>query len=355
MSIDLIDLTAELCAVPSVSGTEAGLADLIEARLRTAAPSLEVRRVGDNLVVRSAFGCDHRVVLAGHLDTVPPAGNEQPHRDGETVRGLGAADMKGGLAVLLALAGALHACRGAARRDASVVFYVGEEVSDEHNGLRKLFAGYRDLVDGDAAVLLEPTGGWVEAGCQGTLHARATFRGSRAHTARPWMGVNAIHRAAPALARLAAYEPRTIDVDGLPYREALQVVRIEGGVAGNVVPDLCTLVVNRRFAPGRTVDAALREVESLLDGADLVELVSAAPAAAPSLTHPLIAELVGTFDLGVRPKLGWTDVARFAAHGIAAVNFGPGEATVAHTPGEHVTRQSLEGCYAVLARFLGVA
>ena len=163
-------------------------------------------------------------------------------------------------------------------------------------------------------MLLEPTGGWVEAGCQGTLHVRATFQGARAHSARPWMGANAIHRASDVLARLAAHEADTVDVDGLPYRESLQVVRIEGGIANNVVPDACSIVVNRRFAPGlldRGGDRA--QVEALLDGADEIEVINASPAAPPNLWDPLVAELIGTFDLGVRPKLGWTDVARFAA------------------------------------------
>jgi succinyl-diaminopimelate desuccinylase len=294
-------------------------------------------------------------VLAGHLDTVPANGNEVPRREGDTLYGLGAADMKGGLAVLLTLAEALSARLDAARFDATIVFYEAEEIAEEFNGLRRLFAQRPDLVAGDLAVLLEPTGGWVEAGCQGTLHVRATFRGARAHSARPWMGSNAIHRASDVLARLAAHEADTVDVDGLPYRESLQVVRIEGGIANNVVPDVCSIVVNRRFAPAYTIDEARAQVEALLDGADEIEVINASPAAPPNLWDPLVAELVGTFDLGVRPKLGWTDVARFAAHGVPALNFGPGDPEIAHTAGEHVSRESLDGCYAVLGRFLGVA
>jgi succinyl-diaminopimelate desuccinylase len=352
---DLLALAAELVAVPSESGAERALADLVAARLGRDAPGLRVDRLDDNLVVRTDLGRERRVVLGGHLDTVPANGNARPRVDGDVLHGLGAADMKGGLAVLLTLAAALAAAPERARFDATLVFYAGEEIAEEHNGLRHLFGAHPDWVDGDLAVLLEPTGGWVEAGCQGTLHVRATFRGERAHSARPWMGTNAIHRAAAVLGRLAEHEADTVDVDGLPYRESLQVVRIDGGVANNVVPDECSLVVNRRFAPAYSVDEASAQVRVLLDGADEVVVLSASPAAPPNLWDPLVAELVGTFDLGVRPKLGWTDVARFAAHGVPALNFGPGDPTIAHTAHEHVTRESLDGCYAVLGRFLGVA
>jgi succinyl-diaminopimelate desuccinylase len=353
--IDLLGLTEELCAVPSESRSEAALADLVERRLRAAAPGLAIDRVGDNVVVRSGLGHDRRVVLGGHLDTVPANGNATPRREGDTLHGLGTADMKGGLAVLLALAEALAARPGAARFDATLVFYVGEEIAEEWNGLRDLFARAPELVAGDLAVLLEPTEGWVEAGCQGTLHVRATYRGARAHTARPWMGENAIHRASDALARIASTDPGTVDVDGLEYRQSLQAVRVEGGVANNVVPDACTLVVNRRFAPSVGLEEAEAETRALVADADEVEVLSASIAAPPNLWDPLVAELVGTFDLGVRPKLGWTDVARFASHGVPALNFGPGDPAIAHTAGELVTRESLEGCHAVLGRFLGVA
>jgi succinyl-diaminopimelate desuccinylase len=352
---DLLGLTEELCAVPSESRDERALADLVEATLRARASTLAMDRVGDNVVVRSELGRDRRIVLGGHVDTVPANGNATPRRDGETLHGLGTADMKGGLAIMLTLAEALAAQPDSARFDATFVFYAGEEIAEEWNGLRELFARTPELVAGDLAVLLEPTDGWVEAGCQGTLHLRATYRGARSHTARPWMGTNAIHRAAAALARVADGDPGPVDVDGLEYRQALQVVRIDGGIANNVVPDECTLVVNRRFAPSISPEQAEAETRALLADADEVEVVNASIAAPPNLWDPLVAELVGTFDLGVRPKLGWTDVARFAAHGIPALNFGPGEPTLAHTAEEQVTRASLDGCHAVLGRFLGVA
>ena len=352
--MDLLALTEELCAIPSVSRHEGVIAQAVERRLRADASTLDIERVGDNIVVRSHLGREQRLLLGGHLDTVPPNANQSPRRDGDTLHGLGTADMKGGLAVMIAIAAAVAAAPDRARFDVTLVFYVGEEIAEEFNGLRELFANRSELLAADLAIVLEPTDGWVEAGCQGTLHVQATFRGARAHSARPWMGKNAIHAAADALARIAGTEPGTVEVDGLEFRQALQTVRVEGGIANNVVPDICTLTVNRRFAPSVSLAEAEAETRALLAEADDVEVINASPAAPPNLWNPLIAELVGAFDLGVRPKLGWTDVARFAAHGIPALNFGPGDPTVSHAAGECVTRESLEGCYAVLARFQGV-
>ncbi|HTL87113.1 MAG TPA: succinyl-diaminopimelate desuccinylase [Acidimicrobiia bacterium] len=353
MDADLLALTEALCAIPSVSGNEAALADDVEQRLRRDAPALTVERIGHNVIARTDHGLPTRVVLGGHLDTVPPNDNATPRRDGDTLHGLGTADMKGGLAVLLSIAAGLSDARP--QRDVTFVFYEGEEVADEHNGLRRLFAERAELVAGDLAILLEPTGGWVEAGCQGTIHVRATFDGQRAHSARPWMGVNAIHKAAPLLERVAGFAAETVAVDGLDYRESLQVVRVEGGIANNVVPDRCSVVINRRYAPSRSLEGAVAAVRALCveAGADAIDVVNASPAAPPNLWNPLVAELVGVYNLPVRPKLGWTDVARFAAHGIPALNLGPGDPELAHTAKEFVTSADLEGCAAVLRSLLG--
>ncbi len=352
-SRDLFGLTAALCSVASVFPNEGPLADAVEQRVRTKARSLAVQRVANNVIARTELGRARRIVLGGHLDTVPPNGNDQPRRDGDTLHGLGTADMKGGLAAMLRLAEQI--CAKAPRFDVTLLWYEAEEVADEHNGLRHLFATAPDVVAGDFAILLEPTSGWVEAGCQGSLHLEAVFRGARAHTARPWMGENAIHRAAAALSAIAAHESDSPVVDGLQFRESLQVVRVEGGIANNVVPDECRVVVNRRFAPNVTPDEAETQVRALLDGADEVLVRNMSPAAAPNLANALVAEFVGTLDLAVRPKLGWTDVARFASNGIPALNFGPGDPTLAHTAQEHVARADVEGCHAVLAHFLGVS
>jgi succinyl-diaminopimelate desuccinylase len=345
---DLLGLTAALVAVPSVSLAEGPLVDAVETRLRRI-PGLDVERVGLNVVARTNLGRERRIVMAGHLDTVPPNNNTVPRIEGDVLHGLGAADMKSGVAVLLRLVEEVSAD---SRFDCTFVFYEAEEIADEHNGLRKLFADRPDLVAGNFAVLLEPTDLWMEAGCQGSIRLEATFHGRRAHTARPWQGDNAIYRAGRTLQRLAEHQPEPLEVDGLTFRQALSVVGMHGGVAGNVVPDRCTVVVNRRYAPSLTLEEAEAEVRALLDGADEIDLVSVSPAAHPNLSHPLVAEFAGLLDLPVRCKLGWTDVARFSAHGVPAVNFGPGDPEVSHTAGEHVTRASVDGCYSALSAFL---
>jgi succinyl-diaminopimelate desuccinylase len=307
--------------------------------------------VGDNVVARTELGRARRLVLAGHLDTVPAADNEVARIEGDVLWGLGSADMKGGLAVFLDLARTVAepVC------DVTWVFYAAEEIAAEHNGLRHLFRDRPDLVTGDAAILGEPTDGWIEAGCQGTARVRLTVAGARAHTARPWKGRNAIHRLAPILTAIAAYEPREPTLDGCTYREAVQAVLVDGGVAANVVPDQAVLTVNLRIAPDRTVDDALDELRAMvdpwMDDGDGFEVVDQAPPAPPSLTHPLLAPLVEA-GVPVRAKLGWTDVARFAEHGIPAVNLGPGDPLVAHMRDEHVTRDSLERVHATLLALL---
>lgn len=348
---DLLSLTASLVDIPSVSHDEGAIADHLEAEL-TAVPWLAVERVGHNVVARTDLGRPERLVLAGHTDTVPANGNDRARVEGETLHGLGASDMKSGVAVFLELARTVTepAC------DVTYVFYAAEEVAAEHNGLRVLFAERPDLVAGDVAILGEPTDATVEAGCQGTLRVAVHLAGRRAHTARPWMGVNAIHRLGPVLAAVERFDARRPVLDGCEFREALQAVAVEGGVAGNVVPDGATVVLNHRFAPDRDADEALRVVSDALapalgDG-DEIELLDSAPAAAPGLAHPLLAALVARNDLTVRAKLGWTDVARFAAAGIPAVNYGPGEPTLAHTREERVDRAPIEATHAALADLL---
>ena len=354
MPPDLLALTADLIAIPSLSLKETAIADFVEARLAERAPSLECIRVGDNVIARTNSGHERRLLVGGHLDTVPADQNENPRIEGDSLFGLGAADMKGGLAVMLTLAEAAHALSARLRLDLTVVFYVAEEITEEHNGLRVLFAENPDLVSADLAILMEPTGAWVEAGCQGSLTVEATFTGVRAHSARPWMGDNAIHSASKALANIAAHNSDSVTVDGLEYRESIQVVHFEGGVANNVVPDSARMRINRRFAPAYDTETALAQVSALLEGATSLVVINESPAAPPNLMNPLIAEFIGTNDLAVRPKLGWTDVARFTSHGIPALNFGPGNPEIAHTRGEFVERVELDACYAVLARFIGV-
>jgi succinyl-diaminopimelate desuccinylase len=347
---DLVDLTAALVAVPSPSGDERALADLVERRLRIRAPELAVHRIGDNVVARTgSAGPRRRLVFAGHLDTVPDfPGRTAPPPDPDAVAGLGAVDMKGGLAIMLLLAE-----RAAHGRDAAAfVFYDKEETGSRGSGMSRLFAEHRELVTCDFAVLLEPTDGIVEAGCQGNLVVELAFSGARAHTARPWRGVNAVHRAAAALARFADYTPEPVVIDALTYRQALSVVGVHGGVQGNVVPDSCTVKVNYRHAPTLDSAAALRVVTALAPEADEVRILLSSPAAPPELGHPLVAQLCAATAGAPRAKLGWTDVGRFAEHGIPAVNLGPGDSELAHTPGEVVSRAGLERVLAALRPLL---
>lgn len=345
--------TAELVAIESVSHNEAVIAHFVEAQLR-AVPWLTVERVEHNVVARTTLGRERRLVLGGHLDTVPANGNETPRIDGDMLWGLGSADMKAGLAVMLELAATV----AEPTVDVTYVFYVCEEVGRQFNGLSRLFELRPELVGGDAAILTEPTGAHVEAGCQGVLKLDVTVTGERAHSARPWLGINAIHRLAPILEIVAGYTGRQPLIDGCRYREALQSVGIRGGVAGNVVPDRATVTLNHRFAPDRDADQAQATIESLLapvidrERGDLIEVLDRAPSALPNLGDRLLARLVAASGGTAEAKLGWTDVAFFSEHGIPATNFGPGEPAVAHAAGERVHRSQLETVHRVLAALI---
>ncbi|MFE0632364.1 succinyl-diaminopimelate desuccinylase [Streptomyces sp. NPDC058864] len=331
LSQDAAAVTAQLVDIPSVSLAEKPLADAVESALR-ALPHLTVDRDGDAVVARTHLGRDERVVLAGHLDTVPIAENVPSRLDEDGVLwGCGTSDMKSGVAVQLRLAATLPA----PNRDLTFVFYDAEEIAAEHNGLKRLAENHPEWLAGDFAVLLEPTDAKVEGGCQGTLRVRVETTGRRAHSARSWLGENAIHKAAPVLARLAAYQPRQAVVDGLTYREGLNAVMIEGGHAGNVIPDSCAVIVNFRFAPDRSEAEALDHVREVFEGYE-VRLTDSAPGALPGLSHPAAAAFVEAIGTEPAPKEAWTDVARFSALGVPAVNYGPGDPRLAHTREEHV-------------------
>ena len=350
MSLDLAadprELTAALVDVASVSGTEGHLADLVEQALR-ALPHLEVVRDGDAVVARTHLGRDRRVLLAGHLDTVPLADNVPSRRDGDRLSGCGTSDMKSGDAVLLHLAATVPAPTS----DLTVVLYDNEEVEAARNGLGRLAGHRRDLLEADLAVLMEPTSGQVEAGCQGTLRVTVTVPGRRAHSARSWLGENAVHAAAPLLTRLAAYEARSVEIDGCTYREGLNAVRVEGGVAGNVIPDACTVTVNFRFAPDRTEEQALAHVQETLAPYACV-LTDSSPGALPGLAAPAAQHFLAAVGGEPVAKYGWTDVARFAALGIPAVNYGPGDPGLAHTREEWVDLRLVTRCTDVLRAYL---
>ena len=345
LASDPVDLTAALVDVASVSGSEDRLADLVEEALR--ALPLEVVRDGNCVLARTSLERDRRVLLAGHLDTVPIADNVPSRRDGDRLYGCGTSDMKSGDAVLLHLAATLRE----PSYDLTYVLYDNEEVEADRNGLNRLVRTHRDWLQADLAILMEPTNGQVEAGCQGTLRVSVSVPGRRAHSARGWLGENAIHAAAPLLTTLVRYDARDVDIDGCVYREGLNAVSIEGGVAGNVIPDACTVLVNFRFAPDRSEAEALAHVQEVLAPYE-VTLVDSAPGALPGLTAPAAAHFVDA--VGVTPvaKYGWTDVARFAGLGIPAVNFGPGDPNLAHTREESVEVALIAQSTELLRRYL---
>ena len=346
LSLDAAALAAVLVDIPSESHHEQVLADAVETALR-GVDHLTVDRDGNTVVARTTLDRPERVLLGGHLDTVPVHDN-LPHRlvDG-VLHGLGSCDMKGGVAVALTLAAAL----ADPVRDITYVFYDCEEVESRFNGLQRLVTAYSRLLDADLAILMEPSNGVIEAGCQGTIRVEVVAPGRRAHSARSWLGDNAIHAASGILDRLAGYQPRRPLIDGLEYREGLSAVGIRGGVAGNVIPDECVVTVNYRFAPDRSVADAVAHVREVFSGY-AVTVVDEAPGALPGLGWPSAAAFVEAVGQPPQPKFGWTDVARFSALGIPAVNFGPGDPSVAHTREECVRVDQIEHCARVLRTWL---
>jgi succinyl-diaminopimelate desuccinylase len=347
LTVDAVQLTEDLVNLESVSGNEGRIADAVESALRTL-DHLEVQRFGHTVVARTQHGHPERVVVAGHLDTVPLNDNLPARRDETRLHGLGSCDMKGGVAVALRVAATMPVTN----RDLTFLFYECEEVEAERNGLQLLSQSNPELLEADFAILMEPSDGVVEAGCQGTLRVDVTTRGERAHSARSWTGVNAIHGAADVLARLSAYQPRRPVIDGLEYREGLNAVFISGGVAGNVLPDLCTVSVNHRFAPDRSVEEAYAHVREVFEGYE-VQLSDSAPAAMPGLSVPAAAAFVQAVGGTANPKFGWTDVARFSALGIPAVNFGPGDPHLAHKQDEFVPLDQIRTVERQLRGWLG--
>jgi succinyl-diaminopimelate desuccinylase len=344
--VDPVELTRVLVDVESVSRNEKVIADCVEEVLRSAS-HLSVDRHGNTVMARTDLGREQRVVLAGHLDTVPINNNFPSTVVDDLIYGCGTSDMKSGVALALHLAATLPD----PGYDVTYLFYEAEEIEHQYNGLGLVAEAHPDWLEADFAVLLEPTYGTVEAGCQGTLRVVARTHGRRAHTARAWRGVNAIHAAGEILRRLDDYRPRTVTIDGCTYREGLNAVRIAGGVAGNVVPDECAVEVNMRFAPDRTEKQALEHVQEVFEGFEL-EVTDSAPGALPGLTAAPAREFLAAVGSAPAAKLGWTDVARFAALGIPALNYGPGDPLLAHAPDEHVEIGKIRDGAATLHRWL---
>ena len=346
LNAPVIDLAASIIDMSSPSGHESELAAAIEASLHEIS-HLEVIRSGNTVAARTNRGLGSRVVWAGHIDTVPAHGNATASVVDGYLIGRGSVDMKSGVAIGLKLAAEL----GEPVVDMTWIFYDNEEVESSKNGLGLLGASHPDWLRGDVAIVGEPTDGVVEGGCNGTLRVKVSVKGRRAHSARSWKGDNAIHHAHAILGRLESYQPATVEVDGLSYREGMNAVGISGGVAGNVIPDLCTVTVNYRFAPDKSVGEALAHVRELFAGFD-VAVVDEAPGARPGLDHPLVQEFVTALGVDVAPKYGWTDVARFGEWGIPALNYGPGDPSLAHADDERVDVTQIEACYERLKGWL---
>lgn len=337
-----VDLTRTICDIDTVSGNEGGLADLIEDALG-GLPHLEVVRDGDTVVARTNLGRDRRVVIAGHLDTVPVKDNVPTRMetiDGvEYIWGRGTVDMKAGVAVQLHLAATLPD----PAVDITWMWYDHEEVSAELNGLGRLARNRPDLFAGDFAILGEPSNSRIEGGCNGNLRIEVRAFGLRSHSARSWVGENAIHKIVPVLDILAAYEPRQVEVDGLVYREGLNAVGVSGGIAGNVIPDEAMVHINYRFAPSRSVDEAIAHMHELFGEFDIT-VVDQAEGARPGLDAPIAQQFVAAVGSEPAPKYGWTDVARFSAMGVPAVNYGPGDPLKAHADDERCSIEQILEC-----------
>ncbi|AWB93204.1 succinyl-diaminopimelate desuccinylase [Aeromicrobium chenweiae] len=346
LTTDVVGLTAALVDIASESLREQEISDVIEAALRPL-DHLEIVRDGHTIVARTHLGRPERVVIAGHVDTVPANGNFPSRLEGGVLHGLGSCDMKGGVAIALLLAANVPA----PVRDVTYVFYDAEEIAAEFNGLGRVARERPELLAADFAILMEPSDAGVEAGCQGTMRVEIRTAGERAHSARSWMGSNAIHALAPVLATLTTYEPRHVEIDGLVYREGLNAVGITGGVAGNVVPDEAVVTVNYRFAPDRSQDEALAHLNEVFAGFELT-VTDTAPGALPGLTRPAAAAFVEAVGAEPRPKFGWTDVAQFTLLGIPAVNYGPGDPVYAHKADEQVPVEHLTRVLATLEKWL---
>ena len=346
---DPVALTAALVDIPSESRDESRIADEVEDALREQAPGFQIVRSGNAVLARTRRGRPSRVLLAGHLDTVPAAGNLPSRRDGANLYGCGTSDMKSGDAVFLHLAATV----AEPAHDLTLVFYDCEEIEAAANGLGRIERDLPDWLAADVAILGEPTGGLIEAGCQGTLRVLISATGTRAHSARSWLGDNAIHKLAAVLDRLSAYHAREVDIDGCVYREGLSAVKVDGGVAGNVIPDAASVTVNFRFAPDRSPQQALVHVQEVFDGLHVtIAQTDAAAGALPGLGQPAAAQLVAAAGGRVRAKYGWTDVSRFAALGIPALNYGPGDPNLAHTVDEHVAAAAITAVTETLRAYL---
>ena len=343
---ELGKLTLDLVNISSVSKDEKSIADSIEESLQELS-HLKLTRVNNSLVAQTNFGNKQRLVIAGHIDTVPANNNFPGKMNTSEIVGLGSVDMKSGIAVALKLAAEITN----SKFDITYLFYESEEIETKFNGLELITKQQKDLLNCDFAILMEPTNGILEVGCQGSLRFEVSAIGKRSHSARWWNGENAIHKTNKILEILNNYKSREPEIDGYKFREGLQAVKINGGIAGNVVPDSVNVSINHRFAPDTTIDQATANMKTLFKEFNF-HLVDAANAAPTGLANPLIKEFVSSIGKEIAPKFGWTDVARFANAGIPAINFGPGDPNLAHHPDEKVSISQINEVYESLKKWL---
>ncbi len=347
---DVAELTRALCDIQSVSGGEGEIADAIEQALKPFS-HLTVLRDGNAIVAKTNLGRSQQVVIAGHIDTVPVADNLpsklMSFEREQVIWGRGAVDMKAGVAVMLKLAAELTS----PNFDVVWVFYDQEEVEASKNGLGRLVRNHPELITGSFAILCEPTSATIEGGCNGTMRIKISTSGVKAHSARPWMGSNAIHKLGGVLERLNEFHPQEIEVDGLVFKESLSAVGISGGIASNVIPDEASVTLNYRFAPSRSVADATENLRSIFPDFPFT-VIDSAPGARPGMNSPEAQEFVGAVNASVNPKYGWTDVSRFSEMGIPAVNYGPGDPNKAHADDENVPVSQIYACEVGLRNFL---
>ena len=347
---DVAQLTRQLVDIESVSGNEAQIADAIEQALKPLT-HLSLTRDGDAIIARTSLGRAKQVVIAGHIDTVPVAENLpsklMSFEREQVIWGRGTVDMKAGVAVMLKLAAEITE----PAFDVVWVFYDQEEIEATKNGLGRLVRNHPELIKGNFAILCEPTAATIEGGCNGTMKIEIALTGIKAHSARPWMGSNAIHKLGGVLNVLNAYIPEEIEVDGLVFRESLNAVLVSGGIASNVLPDSATVTLNYRFAPSRSVEDATEYLRTLFPDS-LFTVIDSAAGARPGMNSPEAQAFVAAVTTSVNPKYGWTDVARFSAMGIPAVNYGPGDPNKAHADDENVPVSQIYACEAGLRNFL---
>jgi len=343
---ELGKLTLDLVNISSVSKDETSIADSIEEALKKC-NHLKLTRVNNSLVAQTSFGNKQRVVIAGHIDTVPANNNFPGKINNSEVVGLGSVDMKSGIAVALKLASEITS----SNFDITYLFYESEEIETKFNGLELITKQQKDLLNCDFAILMEPTNGILEVGCQGSLRFEVSTSGKRSHSARWWNGENAIHKTNKILEILNNYKSREPEIDGYKFREGLQAVKVNGGIAGNVVPDSVSVSINHRFAPDTSIDQATTNMKNLFKDFNFL-LVDAANAAPTGLSNPVIKDFVSSIGKSIAPKFGWTDVARFASNGIPAINFGPGDPNLAHHPDEKVLISQINDVYESLKKWL---